>query len=411
MFPILEIGPLAIKADGFFLLISLAAGLWLTGKFAISLRTNGEAIENGLLTALVAGLVGARVGFILQNPATFLENPLSVLSLSPSMLTPTFGWLVALLAMIIYAQKKHLPARPTLDTLTPLVILMTAGWHLASLAQGSAYGLPADLPWSIELWNTARHPTQIYGLVLSLLVLAGFLYHTRGLKTTGFFKSGVLFFLSIASLTFTILIVRGFMAERPAGVDPIQFGLLALMTGSLFLAFRRLYSDTKTQHRVLISIGSNLKPLENLEAVEVYLSEEETVVRRSSYYETKDVKHEDNPARFINAVIEIKTEKSFPDLYRSMKSLEETLGREPEEKQTVPIDLDILTYDDEVFEASRKMIPDPNLDQYPYIAVPLSEIAPDFNHPATGQHIQDILNNIKDSSDQITKVKLQEVEK
>ncbi len=411
MFPILEIGPLAIKADGFFLLISLMLGLWLTGKFAAFLHTHGEAIENGILTALAAGLGGARLGFILQNPTTFLENPLSTLSLSPSMLNPAFGMLTAALAIIIFAQKKHLPLWPTLDTLTPLIILGVSGSYLANLATGNAYGLPADLPWAIELWNADRHPTQIYGLVLSLLVLGGFLFQTRVLRTTGFLKSGVIFSLSLTGLAFSVLIVRGFVAERPAGVDPVQIGALVLMTCLLFAAYRRFFPKDTAKHQAFISIGSNLRPFENLEAGQATLSESETVIRRSSYYESVDVKHEDNPARFVNAVIEVQTEKSFPELFQRLKSIEQRLGREPGKKQTIAIDLDILTFDNEVFIWSDKAIPDPNLDQYRYIAIPLSEVAPDFRHPATGQGIQEILKKLKDSNHQITKIKSQEVKK
>ena len=46
MFPIIDIGPIAIQADGLVLLVSIFIGLWLTGKFAVKIGTAGEVIEN-----------------------------------------------------------------------------------------------------------------------------------------------------------------------------------------------------------------------------------------------------------------------------------------------------------------------------------------------------------------------------
>ena len=49
-------------------------------------------------------------------------------------------------------------------------------------------------------------------------------------------------------------------------------------------------------------------------------------------------------------------------------------------------------------------LPDPNLTQYSYIAVPLAEIAPEFRHPATGQSIQDIVAAQEKSGQPIEKL-------
>ena len=165
MFPIINIGPFAIQAAGFIQLLSLSIGLALTKKFANATGTNGEVIENSILIGLVAGLIGARIGFLLQNTSVFLNNPLSIFALTPAMLEINFGLLIGILAVIIIAQKHNLPLWPTLDTLSPLVVLLIAGLHLANFATGDAYGLPTDLPWGINLWEAIRHPVQIYTII------------------------------------------------------------------------------------------------------------------------------------------------------------------------------------------------------------------------------------------------------
>ena len=106
MFPVIDIGPVAVQAAGLILLLSLWIGIWLSGNLAKSLGTNGDVIENGILYGLLAGILGARIGFLIQNPAIFVDNPLSLLSLTPSMLDSSFGVLTAALTLIIDLSKR-----------------------------------------------------------------------------------------------------------------------------------------------------------------------------------------------------------------------------------------------------------------------------------------------------------------
>jgi 2-amino-4-hydroxy-6-hydroxymethyldihydropteridine diphosphokinase len=402
MFPILEIGPLAVKADGFFLLAALSLGLWLTGKFAQALHTNGEVIENTLLYGLVGGLLGARVGFFLQNPAVFIENPLSLISLSPTMMNTAFGILTGAVLMLAIAQRKHLPAWPTLDTLTPLIILLFAGIQLANLAAGRAYGLPSDMPWAINLWNARRHPTQLYGFLLSLTLLGLFLAQSRGLRMTGFRRSGVMFLLTLGGIAFSLVIVRGFLAEKVFvfGTDAGQLAALGIFSGSWYLAFRRMYGAGDAPQDVFISLGSNRKPEHHLDQAILQLKEKMEILQRSPRYRTEGVR--DQCGFFLNSVIRIRTTMEFPQLYQTLKTIEKDLGRQP--GRDVTIDLDILTFGSEVFSHRGKAIPDPGLDQYRYIAQPLADIAPDFRHPATGQSINAILEHLAESDRKIEKI-------
>ncbi len=101
---------------------------------------------------------------------------------------------------------------------------------------------------------------------------------------------------------------------------------------------------------------------------------------------------------FWNMVIEIGTKLSFPELREQLKVLEKSYGRQPGEKTHIPIDLDILVYDREVFDIDGKDIPDPDILKYLYIAKPIEEMQPDFRHPADGRTIEEILEKIPDQT-------------
>ncbi len=399
MFPIIDIGPLALQAPGFILILSLFIGLWLTGIFSKNIGTNGERIENSLIIALIAGLVAARLGFILQNLSIFIENPTSVFSLTPSLLDPGFGVFVGIITAIIYAQKKHLPLWPSLDTLTPIIIMLFAGLHLAAYAKGDNYGLPTNLPWGIELWNETRHPVQIYSLLFSLLTLIGVFIYTKRFRRTGFSHSGILISLSTAILGFITVLTRAFIAEKNllGNFDLGQIiGFMVMLLSISIIYFKQYHKQNHIA--VLLSLGSNQNPVENLSRAVERIKKEFKSHRISSVYKTKDIKEGKDSPSFFNQVAEIDVNIPYIELRTRLKSIEKDFGRKTGDKKNVPLDLDILTYNKDVFHHDSKQIPDPNLIKYSYIAIPLAELTPDFRHPANGNTINEILATLKDKN-------------
>ncbi len=405
MFPVIDIGPVAVQAAGLILLLSLWIGIWLTGKLAVNLGTNGDAIENGILYGLLAGILGARLGFLIQNPSIFMDNPLSLVSLTPSMLDGSFGLLTAALTLVIIFQKKHLPLWPTLDTLSPLTLFLFAGVHLDDYANGNNYGLPTTLPWGVFLWNAFRHPVQLYSLLLGLLLFIWLLIQTRGLKQTGFMRSGILFSSVLAGLAFITLITRAFVTEKLLflGADLVQIVAFVILGFSLYLIYLKAFKDRK-HVPVYLSLGSNLNPEENLLRAGQFIAEDFKIRSRSSLFRTVDVRENVEKNQYFNQVLEIEVDVPYPDLLSWSKDLESRFDRQAGEKEIVPLDVDIIVYNGDVFSAGGKAIPDPSLIRYRYVAVPLAEITPEFRHPATGQSIQDILTALEKSGQPIEKL-------
>jgi len=404
MFPIIDIGPIAIQADGLVLLVSIFIGLWLTGKFAVKIGTAGEVIENCFLIGLVAGILSARVGFMLQNPSLFLYNPLSLFSLTSSMFNPGFGFLMGALIAMILAQKQHVPLWPTLDTLSPLFICLFAGFHLANFAKGTSYGLPTDLPWGIHLWQEIRHPLQLYALILTSGLLLWILIQTKGLSKTGFMHSGVLVNLVLLCLALITIFSRAFVSQKSllGKFDIPQLVGFLLIPCTLFLVYD-INHKNRRQSSVIIGIGSNKDPANILPGAINEISHNLRIRRKSSIYRTEAVKQISEGSNYWNMVIEIGTPLPYPELLSQIKTVEQQFGRRPGNKTDVPLDLDILAYSGDVFTYQGKTIPDPDLIKYRYIAQPLAEISPDFHHPADGRSIATILDKIEDHS-QIEKI-------
>ena len=408
MIPIIEIGPIAIQAAGFFLLISFAIGTWLSGRLSESLGTNSEKIENGILLILIVFLISARLGFVLQNPQIFIENPTEIISISPKTININFGILVSAITTAALAQRNHLPLWPTLDSLTPLLILLVMGINLADFTNGDAFGLPTELPWGLEIWGAERHPVQIYALILLAIYLLWFILYTKGIKQAGFLHSGILFSISSAVIAIITIFSRAFLAEKLllGRVDLIQLtGLISLIV-FLGVIYQKLFQSNKST-KVILSLGSNTNPQENLSKAHQRIKGDFNILKSSSLYRTEAVKSQQELLEFLNQTLELETALSFPELYQNLKLIEKAFGRERGNKSVVPLDIDIIIYGDEVFRYQGKQIPDPDLAKYRYIAQPLIEMAPEFRHPGTGISIEKILKHIPDNS-QV--VKIEEVE-
>ncbi|MBS1966579.1 MAG: prolipoprotein diacylglyceryl transferase [Chloroflexi bacterium SZAS-1] len=171
MFPVLQIGSIALPAAPLALLLGVWTGVWLAEREAVQLGLNGDAVASLVLIGLVAGLIGARVGYVAQHLGSYLTDPLGVLSLNPATLALLPGLLLGGSAMQIAGQRKLLPLWRTLDALAPGLAMLGVAVGVAHLASGDAFGAPAQLPWSIMLWEEACHPSQIYEIVGALLVL------------------------------------------------------------------------------------------------------------------------------------------------------------------------------------------------------------------------------------------------
>jgi phosphatidylglycerol:prolipoprotein diacylglycerol transferase len=170
MFPYLRLGPFLLQMPLLALLIALYLGMSLSEREATRLKLSSATISNMIFYSLLAGIIGARLGYALEFPTLYSSNPLSLLALTPTALSPLMGLAVGLIAFLIFFQRSNLPLRPTLDALAPGLALFMVFLGLAHILSGDAYGAPTSIPWAIRLWNDYRHPSQFYETFLALMI-------------------------------------------------------------------------------------------------------------------------------------------------------------------------------------------------------------------------------------------------
>lgn len=137
--------------------------------------------------------------------------------------------------------------------------------------------------------------------------------------------------------------------------------------------------------RVYISIGSNVDRERYVSAALDALGAWFGELVISPVYESEAVGFDGSP--FLNLVVGVTTNLSVGELSRRFKQLEADNGR----RRDVPkfsartLDLDILTYGDQVGQIDGVELPRGEILKNAFVLRPLADIAPDDVHPVCGR--------------------------
>jgi len=145
-------------------------------------------------------------------------------------------------------------------------------------------------------------------------------------------------------------------------------------------------------------MGSNVgDKLANIRTAfnEIEKSDSCSIENVSSIYETLplgEIKQEN----FLNAVIKIKSKFLLKDLFLFLKSIENKTGRIQRERWGPrELDLDILFYNDIVYNKNELIIPHSGIIERDFVLVPLIEIEPNLIHPVLKTEVSELLKRLK----------------
>lgn len=149
-------------------------------------------------------------------------------------------------------------------------------------------------------------------------------------------------------------------------------------------------------NKVFVILGSNIDKENNLPAAVRLLQKRCRVVAISSVYETLPMGTLEQ-ANFFNAAVLLETPLDAATLKAQvLGSIEKKLKRQRSADKNAPrtIDVDIVLFNDEVFEYGHRRVPDPDLAKFAHVAVPVAELAPDGSHPETGEPLATIATRL-----------------
>jgi len=196
-------GAIHLRSYGVMLAVAFLVGTWIATLEARRLRLDEDRLVTVILVALVSGVLGARLLYVLEHVEEFRREWGSIFALWQGGLTLYGGVVSGTVAGLVTARRLGLPMWVTADALTPAVALGTMFGRVGCFLNGCCYGRPTRMPWGVvfppdsyaglEFGNARLHPSQLYaafaGLIL-FLIFWGIRTRTR--------VAGVLFWTFIA---------------------------------------------------------------------------------------------------------------------------------------------------------------------------------------------------------------------
>ncbi len=145
-----------------------------------------------------------------------------------------------------------------------------------------------------------------------------------------------------------------------------------------------------------IAVGSNINPAFNVCEALRHLGQLETVVSISTVYRTP-AQGRPEQAPYDNCVVKIETNKRPRVLkYRILRGIEDELGRTRGKDKFAArtIDLDLIWYDQVIMEMAGLVLPDPDITERPFLAIPLCQLAPELAFPDSGLRVCDVAKRL-----------------
>jgi len=158
MYPIIfEFGPFKVYSYGLMVAAAFIVATFLASQEAARQKVPAEKIFNLSICLVVAGVLGARLLYILQNLEFYAISPASILMLQEGGLSFYGGFILAVICAVIFLKRQELPVFATLDIIAPYLALAQAIGRVGCFLNGCCYGI-------------GGHPVQLYASLNLLLI-------------------------------------------------------------------------------------------------------------------------------------------------------------------------------------------------------------------------------------------------
>lgn len=176
--PYIELGPVTLAWHGLTIALGILVAAWLASRCLREWELDPEEVYPLAAVTAVAGMVGARAFFLLENEPSALVAPGEWLG------TNGFSFYGAILAGVpaaaLYLRRRELTVR-YLDALAAGFPPGMAVGRIGDVINGEHYGPPSDLPWAVRNSHPeadvpsneiAYHSGGLYEVVLGLAMFA-----------------------------------------------------------------------------------------------------------------------------------------------------------------------------------------------------------------------------------------------
>jgi len=191
-----------VRGYGVMLVVAAAAGSWVAVARGRRMGFDADTILALGLEVFIAGLVGARLFYVIEYHEQFFPPGRSLVAALPAVLNLAAGGLVvfgslptAAAATWWFARRRGLSLPRLADCIAPGLLVGLALGRVGCFLNGCCYGGPCDLPWGVRFppdsppwldqvgrgllpvaagapppWSLPVHPAQLYAAIDAALL-------------------------------------------------------------------------------------------------------------------------------------------------------------------------------------------------------------------------------------------------
>lgn len=167
MFPELFTIPfinIPVHSYGLMLVIGLVLAMELAKFLAKRSGMNPDFFATAGILALVSGLIGARIAYVIQFPEdvfvhdTALKNAWAAINLTSGGLVYYGGFLFAFATLVVYARWRKISLLRGMDVVAPAIMIGLAMGRVGCFLNGCCWGEQCELPAPISVTFPYRSP-------------------------------------------------------------------------------------------------------------------------------------------------------------------------------------------------------------------------------------------------------------
>lgn len=175
---------LVVQAYGAMIMLGVVAVYLFMVPRVRQYRISKDELSNLIFITFISAFVGGKVFYYLQEPATYLAEPSRMFENLGSGFV-FYGSLIFAIPTIIYTlRKKQVPIRSFLDILAFVGPIVHSFGRMGCLLAGCCYGKECSNALGITFTNTLSksplniplYPTQIFDIIVNLLILVMLFY-------------------------------------------------------------------------------------------------------------------------------------------------------------------------------------------------------------------------------------------
>lgn len=208
------------------------------------------------LAAIIGGIIGARLFYVVGNWGEYASNPLQLLRFWDLQGLVFYGGLAGgAIAVGLVIKGKHLPFWTIADAVALALPLGQAIGRVGCFLNGDSFGKASGLPWAVTfppetravmgITATRVHPVQLYELLLDLVLFIALMIYRRREEHEGSLL--LVYLVGYGLIRFFLEFYRAHASSAAGTVFQALSLILVVVAFGIFLMRRRFLPKAEAQ--------------------------------------------------------------------------------------------------------------------------------------------------------------------